>query len=207
MNDGDFHHIAATREADGTGRIYIDGVLDGSQSGVPSRALIPLEVFVGADKRDNDRFFKGLIDEVEIYDRALTQPEIQDIFNARSAGKLKALVHALWVFPDTGVPNEVTDSILRQDLINRSSSSGVNALYLSLFQSSPNGAGRLMYEDGDVAVLITDAHAQGIEVWAAYGAPDWPIIGCDGTRFPPAAHAGNHRLQRRQSASTGVGRN
>ena len=34
-------------------------------------------------------FFSGLIDEVEIYNRALSASEIQAIFNARSAGKCK----------------------------------------------------------------------------------------------------------------------
>jgi len=34
-------------------------------------------------------FFDGLIDEVEIFDRALTQPEIESIYNAGAAGKCK----------------------------------------------------------------------------------------------------------------------
>jgi len=35
--------------------------------------------------------FNGLIDEVEIYNRALSQSEIQDIYNAGSAGKCKPI--------------------------------------------------------------------------------------------------------------------
>lgn len=35
--------------------------------------------------------FKGLIDEVEVFDRALTASEIQDIYNAGSAGKCKVV--------------------------------------------------------------------------------------------------------------------
>ena len=35
------------------------------------------------------RFFEGFIDEVEIFDRALSQSEIQAIYNAGSAGKIK----------------------------------------------------------------------------------------------------------------------
>jgi hypothetical protein len=93
VNDGLFHFIVATREADGSGRIYIDGVLDSSQS-APARTLVPLEVFMGADVRDlllvgRGRFLAGIIDEMEIHTRALSQPEIQDIFFAGSAGKCK----------------------------------------------------------------------------------------------------------------------
>lgn len=35
------------------------------------------------------QFFKGAIDEVGIFDRALSQEEIQAIFDAGSAGKTK----------------------------------------------------------------------------------------------------------------------
>jgi Concanavalin A-like lectin/glucanases superfamily len=39
INDGLFHLIVATREADGSGRIYIDGVLDSSQN-APARTCV-----------------------------------------------------------------------------------------------------------------------------------------------------------------------
>lgn len=91
VNDGLFHFIVATREADGSGRIYIDGVLDSSQS-APARTLVPLEVFIGADGRDlplvgRGRFLTGIIDEMQIYNRALSPSEVQDIFFAGGAGK------------------------------------------------------------------------------------------------------------------------
>jgi hypothetical protein len=82
VNDGRWHYIAATREVSGEGRIYIDGALDNSQS-APPRTLIPLKVGIGVDLRElfwdngNGAFFKGLIDEVRIYNRALTPAEIQ----------------------------------------------------------------------------------------------------------------------------------
>lgn len=41
-----------------------------------------------------------------------------------------------------------------------------------------------MPEDSAIADLIAQAHAQGIHVWAAYGAPDWPALGCAATAFP-----------------------
>lgn len=179
VDNGVFHHIAVTREADGSGRIYIDGVIDSWQSSVPVTTLRPLSVFIGADKRDNAAFFKGLIDEVEIYNRALTASEIQAIVGAGSAGKIKPSSHTLWVFSD-----EVTSSTARAQLVQRSADSGVNALYLSVLRSTANSAGRLMYEDSAITDLITQAHTAGIEVWAAYGARDWPRLGCATTVFP-----------------------
>ena len=86
---------------------------------------------------------------------------------------------ALWVFSD-----EVTDRKARRTLVQRSAATGVDALYLSVYQSTFNSSGRLMYEDSNIADLIRRAHRKGIEVWAAYGAPDWPAIGCYPALFP-----------------------
>jgi len=95
---------------------------------------------------------------------------------------------ALWVFPDImstpmmpvdprDEPNVIADVSLggqRDQLIARSAACGVDILYLSVFHSPGNEAGRLMHEEDYIADLITKAHAKGIEVWAAYGARDWP---------------------------------
>lgn len=91
-------------------------------------------------------------------------------------------VQAVWVWTD-----EVTAPGDRSTLVQRSAASGVTDLYLSVYQSTPNSAGRLMYEDSNMVDLIRLAHRHGIRVWAAYGAPDWPTLvtpACDPTAFP-----------------------
>lgn len=90
-----------------------------------------------------------------------------------------ATTHALWVFSD-----EVSTPANRATLVKRSAASGVNTLYLSVYRSTPNSAGRRMYQDSDMAQLIQLASDSGIRVWAAYGAPDWPKLGCAATAFP-----------------------
>lgn len=93
--------------------------------------------------------------------------------------------HAAWVFaPVTSATNAISNPVSRQALIDKSVASNVTVLYLSVYRSQLNAAGRLMYEDVDVADLIAKAHAKGIQVWAAYGAPDWPSLGCDVSGFP-----------------------
>ena len=89
VDDGNFHLIALTRDAAGAGTIYIDGMADNSMTG-PSTDLKPLGVFLGADKRDNALFYKGIIDEVELFTRNLSQQEIQAIYDAGPAGKAKS---------------------------------------------------------------------------------------------------------------------
>jgi GH18 family chitinase len=93
-------------------------------------------------------------------------------------------LNALWVYSISSLPNPVTDKKTRDRLIQDSSSSGVSILYVSVYSATPNSAGRNMYDDGDIADLISKAHAQGMQVYAAYGDSDWPTLGCAPTEFP-----------------------
>lgn len=93
--------------------------------------------------------------------------------------------HAVWVYEQSTLPNPVTDPIARQTLIDNSAASGVNMIYLSVYSSTPNSASRLMYDETALSDLIVKAHAKGIQVYAAYGAPDWPSLGCSTTSGGP----------------------
>ncbi|MEA3188333.1 MAG: hypothetical protein QOD99_2163 [Chthoniobacter sp.] len=100
-----------------------------------------------------------------------------------AAGPFHA-TQAVWVFPSPSAPNPVTDPTARQTLLTNAAASGVDVLYLSIYNSPANSAGRLMYEDGAIAAFVTQAHSLHIRVLAAYGAPDWPAIGSNPTDFP-----------------------
>ena len=71
-------------------QLYVNGVLEASttQSGV-SLGSGP-DMTIGTDNQFVE-WFVGLIDEVEVFNRALSSSEIQAIFNAGSAGKCKGL--------------------------------------------------------------------------------------------------------------------
>ena len=79
VNDGNWHHVTVVRE--GTlGTIYIDGSASGTHT---SPSIIPLKslpVAIGYDQRDTNKFFTGSIDELKIYDAALTASQVHDIF-------------------------------------------------------------------------------------------------------------------------------
>jgi concanavalin A-like lectin/glucanase superfamily protein len=78
-------HIAGTFDGI-TFRLYMNGGLIGSASGMggPTNTA-PLRIGTSGDCSG----VVGLIDEVDIYNRALSQAEIQAIYNAGSAGKCK----------------------------------------------------------------------------------------------------------------------
>jgi len=89
--DGNFHHIAGTWDGSML-RLYVDGVL---QSGV---VTTPVNATPANNTREVNigftwgggtprRFFRGQVDELGIYNRALSEAEIQAIFGAGSAGK------------------------------------------------------------------------------------------------------------------------
>ncbi len=80
INDGQWHHVVGVREDDGTTKIYIDGAVDGSKAGAP-RPLIPIDVYLGADMRGHSSFLIGSLDDVRIYNRALSAAELAGVGN------------------------------------------------------------------------------------------------------------------------------
>jgi hypothetical protein len=76
VNDGNWHHAVFVRQ-DSSGYIYIDGNFEASDSGILRNLDSTIQVAVGADVRDSINYFSGIIDDVRIYNKALTQEEIE----------------------------------------------------------------------------------------------------------------------------------
>jgi uncharacterized repeat protein (TIGR01451 family) len=87
-----FTHVAMTYDG-GTGQyvIYVNGQQAASIVLDPASNIFATDrnVLIGREDSTSPRPFSGLIDEVEIFNRALSATEIQAIFNAGSAGKCK----------------------------------------------------------------------------------------------------------------------
>ncbi|HMS39348.1 MAG TPA: hypothetical protein PKE69_03925 [Pyrinomonadaceae bacterium] len=105
--------------------------------------------------------------------------------NTANLSTVSGRSQAMWVFAGGENPNPITNAAARNRLIVESRSSGVDKLYLSVYQPTLNSNGRRMYEDSTMAEFMNRAHSKRRqEVWAAYGAPDWAEIGCSPTAFP-----------------------
>jgi hypothetical protein len=75
ITGGDWHHYAGTY--DGTNaRIYIDGVLDTEVAATGQINISTYELWIGTNSQNTGRLLHGLMDEVRIYTRALTDTEI-----------------------------------------------------------------------------------------------------------------------------------
>jgi subtilisin family serine protease len=87
LRDGLFHHIAVTvdRDQPDGGKMYVDGkaVLTFDPTTRPGDLSNagPLRIGHNSDPNFNS-FFKGVIDEVRLYGRALSAAEIEAVFNA-----------------------------------------------------------------------------------------------------------------------------
>ena len=107
--------------------------------------------------------------------------------SATTVSILETLQRGMWVFGGSLIPNPVSDPSGRNALLARSYYAGINELYVSVYQGTPDPiSARQMYADADMAALNSSAHGAGQEVWAAYGYTDWPALtaGCPGASFP-----------------------
>ena len=77
-----WHHLVATyTKADGTIRIYEDGVLDNTTTGIPSpNAATSAALHIGDDSDGSPYNFHGKIDDVRIYNRALSSSEVMQLY-------------------------------------------------------------------------------------------------------------------------------
>jgi len=78
VNDGQWHHAVGTYD----GRrisLYVDGVLDVSEEVIGTIRTNDYEVHIGANAEKPGRFWNGLIDDVRVYNYALSTDEIASI--------------------------------------------------------------------------------------------------------------------------------
>jgi len=97
--DGNWHHIAATVDRNDPNGVvlYVDGVPESfSTINLPGNLSNSADLWFGRDHFNIGSSLTGDIDEVELFNRALTESEIRDIFNAGSAGKCKPCQCGSW---------------------------------------------------------------------------------------------------------------
>jgi hypothetical protein len=89
FNNGTWYHLAGVR-AGGVVRFYVDGVLvaSGTES-TPIDVSNGYEIRIGALSVGSPQNFSGVIDEVKLYNRALSTTEVQAMASAGSLGTLK----------------------------------------------------------------------------------------------------------------------
>jgi hypothetical protein len=81
INDGLWHHLAVVLEMNSSLKLFIDGVL-GPYSAFPLNGSIINEYDLHFGSGANlDQFYKGCVDDIRMYNRSLSQPEVINLFN------------------------------------------------------------------------------------------------------------------------------
>ena len=113
---GVFYHVATTYDGSAF-RLYVNGVLEGSFSESKTVAYSTENPWtIGsagqqATASGFSRTFNGIVDEVQAFNRALTQSELQAIYNAGSAGECKPAPQiGTGVITGPGSPNIVNSA-------------------------------------------------------------------------------------------------
>jgi hypothetical protein len=81
--DGNWHHIVATYDGS-VKKIYSDGVLIGSANASGAIGATGTATAYIGSLGNSSEFFNGLIDEVRLYNRALSNSEVSDHYNAKA---------------------------------------------------------------------------------------------------------------------------
>ena len=83
VNDGNWHHLALVQKDNG-GQMYLNGSLDQTDNSSGKVNLTStIKTYLGKEGRNNssDWYYSGKVDDLKIYNRALSASEIQTLFN------------------------------------------------------------------------------------------------------------------------------
>jgi hypothetical protein len=192
-----YHVVGVFNASAQTMELYVNGSLDNSMSG----GSVPTSVFntsvngaIGRHEGPGD-YFDGLIDEVEIYNGALSTSEIEAIYDAGSAGKCKNQPPLADAGPDQAIhPGDLVT-------LNGGDSSDPDADYpLTYSWAVVSAPGAVTLSDptavsptftpnymGDYELALTVTDSQG-----SSSAPDQVTISTENTK--PVADAGSDQV-------------
>lgn len=92
VNDGSWHHVAFTRNGT-TGTLYIDGAAAKIATSTVKDILAVRDFAIGIDRRDSVSYFSGSIDDARVYNRALSETEIADLYKGSQADSTGLVGH------------------------------------------------------------------------------------------------------------------
>ncbi len=91
QQDGSWHHVAVTHESGGDITMYIDGVEAAAQPEWVLGNGNGLSMQIGGNSQAAGRGWDGMIDDVAIWDRALTPDEVTSIWNDGTGASIGSL--------------------------------------------------------------------------------------------------------------------
>jgi hypothetical protein len=139
LNSGTWYHVLATyNHSKKEVKLYVNGSLDasGTSSFRSPNTDAPLTIGAMSDTStyNNSNYMDGLMDEVRVYNRALSQPEIKALYNLSSPSGKEITEADVPSSQDSGISRykfngDVTDSWGSNDGTDNTSAGYVNGVY------------------------------------------------------------------------------
>ena len=79
----EWYHVAATYDTNVGALVYINGVMDASNPDIGGIVTNEMPLLLGENPEATERFFDGMLDEIKIYNRALSAREIRYLASLR----------------------------------------------------------------------------------------------------------------------------
>lgn len=162
--DGEWHHLLATRDENGV-QLYLDGKLvDTLESELTPFDLAGEFYFLGRDSRKGRTRFKGDLDDIRIWQRALTPEEISASAQAKPVSNREGLL-AEYTF--TSESNSADSAEETLAALRNSASQQQNSLHASLSPSKQKGKSdedTLSVANGVLSLPENGADDQGLQV-------------------------------------------
>ncbi len=78
VSDNEWHHVAGTYDGT-TMRLWVDGTQDTTLAATGKITVSSTRVYISENADSAGRYFKGMMDDVRVYNRALTQDELAQV--------------------------------------------------------------------------------------------------------------------------------
>ncbi len=102
QQDGSWHHVVATLDATGGPKLYIDGSLVASAAGPVTIGSNSAAMQIGGNPGAANRGWDGIIDDVGVWDRALTAGEVSLMWNGGAGASIRSLTDPMNPSPYNG---------------------------------------------------------------------------------------------------------
>ncbi len=137
LSFNEWHHIVASWRRNGEIRIYIDGKLDklGKQTGKYINVRSPLPLKIGRQINGRSRPYKGWIDELRIYKRALYDSEVKVLYQQGKVICEKVIVKGR-------VLNKITNEPVQADVVFENMNDG--SIYNKIKTNGPEATYELI---------------------------------------------------------------
>jgi TolA-binding protein len=120
VNDGKWHHAAGVYDG-AKMYLYVDGIPDASRDAHGTIDASTFPVYIGENAQKTGRCFKGLIDELTIFNHALNSNEIKQLYSKETTS-LSGTTDTVWsqvrtVISNIKLGNENAVAISRKELL------------------------------------------------------------------------------------------